>query len=81
MAITGLDKKSTHPLQLHAAKLFYRCIPHRSVIMPSQGDNDLEHLGMQPYNSFASWYEAAMGGLIPYGLSIEGSGYIQTAVT
>ncbi len=24
------------------------------------------HLGMQLYNSFASWHKAAMGGLIPY---------------
>ncbi len=30
------------------------------------GYPDLLYLGLQLYNSFASWHEAATGGLIPY---------------
>ena len=36
-----------------------------------KGITDLLHLGLQLYNSFASWHEAATGGLIPYPIQLE----------
>ncbi len=70
-AITGLDRESAHPLQLHVAKR--SCCTAAKLGATDQLSpcllkriTDLLHLGLQLYNSFASQHEAAMGGLIPY---------------
>ena len=79
-AVTGLDRESAHPLQLHAMKQSWctaanpgatgRLSPwvgmtnRLSCLL--KGITDLLHLGLQLYTSFASRREAATGGLIPY---------------
>ncbi len=63
--LTGLDRESANPLQLHAVKRSEAANPGvTGWYMPTQGDTDLEHLGLQL--RFASQHEAAMGWLIPY---------------
>ena len=45
----------------------YRIICEAANLIVNKGCRaDLLHLGLQLYNSFASWHKAATDGLIPY---------------
>ena len=68
-ALTGLDKESAHPLQLHAVKRGCCTAANPGAtgrLSLLKGITDLLHLVLQLYNSFTSRHEAATGGLIPY---------------